>query len=219
MSRSLSHHPMQLSFTVLVIVWSLLFAPSFTFAQTPDHPYIIENLLGDEVYGDFVLGPGKLEVTINPGETKVVDITVSNRMGTPRMFEVTAEDAVGSQDPTQTVVLLGEDRGPYSMKDYVSVPTARFTLGHNERVRVPVTISIPQDAEPGGRYGSLLVSTVSQEANTGVDAGTSPQSAIVARIGSLFFITVPGETKKEGSLIQFGVVPERAIHQEGPLTF
>lgn len=182
-------------------------------------PYETEQLLGDEVYGDFVLGPGKLEVSINPGETKVIEITVSNRTGVERIFEVGFEDMTGSSDPNQTVILLGGEHGPYSLKDYVSVKAPRFKLPHNQRARIPVTISIPPNTPAGGLYGSVLVSTVSLEAKSGTDGNTKPQSAIVSRIGSLFFVTIPGEVERKGGLKNFGTVPEARFYQAGPLTF
>ncbi len=182
-------------------------------------PYVTENLLGDGVFGDFVVGPGKMELSINPGESKTVEITVSNRTGKPHFFEITSEDATGSLDPSQALILLGDDRGPYSMKDYVKVEAPRFELPHNVRARIPVTISIPPDAEPGGLYGSLLVSTVTTDAKAGDGAGTASQSAIVARIGSLFFITIPGKVEKDGALKDFTTVPPRSVFQNGPIPF
>lgn len=180
-------------------------------------PYKTEQLLGDEVVGDFVVGPGKMEITVLPGQTKTVEITVSNRTGALRTFELSTEDAVGSSDPSQTLVLLGDDRGPYSMKDYVQFIAPRFELPHNERARIPVTISVPANAEPGGLYGSVLVSTVSQEAKLGDEAGTAPQSAVVARIGTLFFITIPGEITRSGELKDFGTVAKQKFFQSGPI--
>jgi hypothetical protein len=182
-------------------------------------PYETETLLGDGVFGDFVVGPGKVELSINPGESKTVEITVSNRTGKTRIFEIVSEDAKGSTDPSQAMVLLGDDRGPYSMKDYVSVQAPRFELPHNVRARIPVTISVPADAEPGGLYGSVLVSTVSSEAREGGIEGTAPQSAVVARIGALFFITIPGASLKEGNLKDFTTVPSRSLYQNGPIPF
>lgn len=174
-------------------------------------PYVTEALLGEEVFGDFVVGPGKFEIAIQPGESKTVEVTVSNRTGGPRFFEIVAEDAMGSTDPSQTLVLLGDDRGPYSLKDYVKVQAPRFQLPHNTRARIPVTITIPPDAEPGGLYGSLLVSTVSTEAHAGDGQGTAPQSAVVARIGALFFVTIPGDVAKDGALKDFTTVPPQAL--------
>lgn len=183
-------------------------------------PYQIEGVPGgDSVLGDFVVGPGKADITIAPGETKTFQMTVTNRTGEPRMFNFTVEDATGSTDPSTSIVLLGDDRGPYSMKDYVKLPAMHFELGHNQRARIPVTISIPKDAEPGGRYGSVLVDTVAIKAESGDNMGTVPQSAIVARIGTLFFITIPGETLKEGKMTNFGTVPPKKFYQSSPINF
>ncbi|MFZ2252684.1 MAG: DUF916 domain-containing protein [Minisyncoccia bacterium] len=174
---------------------------------------------GDAVVGDFVVGPGKVDITVLPGETKVVEVLVTNRTGEERQFNVTIEDAEGSRDVNTTLVLLGDDRGPYSLKDYVSVPHKSFILGHNERARIPVTISLPQNAEPGGLYGSVLIDTVAIDAKPGDSAGAAPQSAIIARIGTLFFVTVPGDVEKNGSLSHFGTVPEKIFFQGSPINF
>jgi len=182
-------------------------------------PYKTEMLLGDQVYGDFVLGPGKVELTVKPGESKTIDVTVSNRTGTTHTFDISTEDISGSSDPSLALVLLGDDRGPYSLKDYIKVEAPRFDLPHNTRARIPVTITIPPDAEPGGLYGSLLVSTVTTKASSGGSDGTAPQSAVVARIGTSFFITIPGEVEKDGGLKDFGTIPKQSMYQTGPITF
>ncbi len=187
--------------------------------EAPKLPYVTETLLGDKVFGDFVVGPGKVELNVNPGESKTVEITVSNRTGATHTFEISAEDISGSSDPSRALVLLGDDRGPYSLKDYVKVEALRFELPHNQRARIPVTISIPTDAEPGGLYGSVLVSTVTTEARSGGVDGTLPQSAVVARIGTSFFVTIPGAVAKDGSLEDFGSVPLKKVFQNGPIPF
>lgn len=174
---------------------------------------------GGAVIGDFVVGPGKVDLTIKPGESKTVEMTVTNRTGERRKFNLTAEDAQGSQDTETAVVLLGDDIGPYSMKDFVSVPHTSFVLDHNQRARVPVTISLPVNADPGGLYGSVLVNTVAVDATPGDTGGTVPQSAIVARIGTLFFVTIPGAIEKDGSLKAFGTAPEQTFFQSGPVHF
>ena len=174
---------------------------------------------GDTVIGDFVVGPGKVDLTVSPGETKVVEVLVTNRTGEQRQFNLTVEDTKGSLDVDTAIVLLGDDRGPYSLKDYVSVPHKSFILGHNQRARIPVTVSLPLDAEPGGLYGSVLIDTVAVDATPGDGAGTAPQSAIIARIGTLFFVTVPGAVDTQGSLSHFGTVPEKIFFQGSPINF
>jgi hypothetical protein len=183
-------------------------------------PYVIEGIpAGDSVAGDFVVGPGKADITIKPGESKVVFMTVTNRTGERRIFNITVEDAEGSNDQRTPIKLLGNDRGPYSLKDYVSVPAYSFELGHNLRARVPVTITIPPDAEPGGRYGSVLIDTVAIESNAGDTEATVPQSAIVARVGTLFFVTIPGEIERDSMLTQFGTIGGKQLYANGPIPF
>lgn len=186
------------------------------------HAYTVEKIPeGDTPVGDFVVGPTKTELSLEPGTEHPLELLVTNRMGERRVFNLTTEDMKGSDDLTQNIVLLGDDRGPYSLKDYLKISDTRIELESGERARIPVIISIPKDAQPGGLYGSVLVSTAPQ-ARPGESDGTGAQagSVIVARIGSLFFITVPGDVKKEGNLVKFSTLPEgKKLFSRGPIDF
>jgi hypothetical protein len=175
----------------------------------------------DNVVGDFVVGPGRIELEIKPGEEKVTNIIVTNRMGDTREFRLEIEDTAGSNDPKEAVVLLGSDRGPYSLKDYISYDESSFVLRQGERATIPVTIRVPEDAEPGGLYGSVLTTTHSlpvEQGGLGEDE-TQGGMAIVSRIGTLFFVTVPGDIEKEGALTGFSTIPDKAVFQSGPIRF
>lgn len=172
----------------------------------------------DVVVGDFVVGPGKTELTIKPGESRTVEIILTNRIGDTRDFNLEVEDAIGTNDPSTAVALLGTRQGPYTLRDYVQLPKATITLEHNERAHIPVTISVPADAEAGGRYGSILVTTVSKDAEVG-NGGAAPSSAVIARVGTLFFLTIPGDTNIEGELHSFKTIPDKMIFTKGPVNF
>lgn len=182
-------------------------------------PYPTESLPSAEVYRDFVVGPGKFEIELAPGESKIVELVVSNRMGEKKRFSLTAEDMTGSTDPTQAVKLLREEKGPYTLKDYISVPQTEFDLEHGMRARIPVTVSLPPDAEPGGRYGSLLVSIISSSNGEGDTSGAVPGSVVISRIGTLFFVTNPGEVTQELKLVDFTTAGERKVFTKGPINF
>jgi len=220
--------------TVLVCTVVILFFFGITDAFAQENVATATNpILASEVYvtemledapgaapaGDFVVGPGKAELVINPGESRTIELVVSNRTGETRIFNLEVEDAVGSYDIQSPVVLLGDDRSPYTLRDYISFASPSFELAHNQRVRIPVTVSIPPDAEAGGRYGSVLVTTVSKKAEQNPDDGASASSAIVSRLGTLFFITVPGDIQKEGELQSFATVPDRKFFTDGPINF
>ena len=167
--------------------------------------------------GDFVVGPGKIEVEGKPGETIIKEISITNRISDDRIFELTVEDITGSQDPDTSVVLLGEEKGPYTIKDYVSFPQKTFKLNLGERAWIPVSITIPQDAEPGGLYGSVLISTLSKSA-TG-ESDVSARSPVIARVGTLFFVTVPGEIKRDGYTKEISLSDDKWWYEKGPIKF
>lgn len=178
--------------------------------------YRIQALEGDVVYGDFVVGPGKVELEIAPGSSKTVMLSVSNRTGADKLFEILVEDAEGSTDPNTPIVLLGDDVGPYTIKDLIQIDDTSFVIGHNQKVQIPVTVSLPTNAEPGGRYGSVLVTTTSVGST---EASTAPSTAIVSRIGTIFFVTTPGLENREGSLTTFSTSPQKKWYRTGPINF
>ncbi len=181
--------------------------------------YSVEHIGSNDAIGDFVVGPGKVELTIKPGESRTVEIATTNRMGDLRQFNLEVEDATGSADPEKSIILLGDERGPYTLRDYISFPTEHYDLKNGERARIPVTISIPADAEPGGRYGSVLVTTVSKQGQDGTVAGAAPASAVVTRVGTLFFITIPGDIETGGEFKKFATIPNKSWFDKGPIHF
>ena len=207
-------------FSLSVFVLLALSLTASAQSTEPGNPYRTEGIGGDEVLGDFVVGPGKVDLTLNPGETRTIEILVTNRTGERRIFNLSSEDAAGSRDQSVALQLLGDQRGPYSIRDYISVPAKSFVLEQNQRAHIPVTISVPLDAEPGGLYGSLIVDTVAIDAVAGdAAAGTVPQSAIVARVGTLFFVTIPGALEHDAALTEFGTLQKHKFYQSGPVTF
>ena len=65
--------------------------------------YPIEQIPGgNEVVGDFVVGPTKTDLTLTPGSEQVVELMVTNRMGDRRLFNLSTEDVKGSTDPATT---------------------------------------------------------------------------------------------------------------------
>ena len=164
-----------------------------------------ENLPDNKVYNDFAVGPGKIEMELAPGETGTFDLMISNRLGTDKTFTLSLEDFKGSEDPNQTVVLLGNEKGPYSLKDFVKVGDNKINLGHGLRARVPVSVSIPKNTEPGGLYGSVVVGTMSKGDTQASTTGVLANNPVFTRVGVLIFIKIKGNVKEDGKLVDFKV--------------
>ncbi len=79
---------------------------------------------------------------------------------------------------------------------WITLGSTTLTLEPNQLVRVPVTITVPLNAEPGGHYGAVLFhSTPVGTTSTGSATGSS--------IATLFLVTVAGRAERSGELVEF----------------
>ncbi|MCI0542566.1 hypothetical protein L0Y69_02330 [bacterium] len=148
---------------------------------------------------DFSISPAKIETLVAPGDMVTRMLTVSNRHARSLDFSVSVEDISGSNNPQDPVVIGGErvDQGVYSLKDFLKPEISSFTLGSNEEITFIVTISIPEDAPPGGKYGSVLISSA------GNMSGSGGGAVAISRLAALFFVRVEGEAMESGELQDF----------------
>lgn len=180
--------------------------------------YKIEDLSNVPVANDFVLGGGKIELWMDAGDESTKELMITNRLGRTMDFKIDIEDFKGSRNIEETIVLLGEEKGPYSLRDYLKPEITEFTLNHGQRMILPVKISIPQNAEPGGLYGSVLVTTNPPKTEMEVEKEKAKGGVrLISRLSSLFFIRVKGEVKEEGMLKDFQL--EKKYYEKGPIPF
>jgi hypothetical protein len=172
-----------------------------------------------EVDNDFVVGPGKTELRMNPGETSVRTMTVTNRQGMERQFTIQIEDFTSPESEADGVIkLLGEEKGPYSLRDYLNPDIRSFVLQHGDRATIQVEISIPEDATPGNLFGAVIVTDAPTDPLEIKREGEVSGGVIVrSRIASLFFVRVNGEVDEQGLMESFKT--DKKIYVKPPITF
>ncbi len=179
--------------------------------------YVVEDL-HLSTQGTIIVGPGKTEVLLNPGDTYNFEFAVTNVSGMTKIIKLTTEDASGSSDPTEGMTFLGQEKGPYSIKDFVRPEIDQVTLETGQRLRVPVAITVPEDAEPGGLYGALMAAAYNIDQYGRPEVGTAAgQVNIITRVASLLFVRVAGETVESGFLKDF--YPAKNFYEAGPVNF
>jgi len=182
------------------------------------YAYEITEVAVDEV-GDFILEPAKIDVFVSAGETVTETLRIINRTGETLKFTVDIEDTTGSKEGSRAIVLLGDERGPYSLRDYIRPETNEFTLKSKQQISLPVRISVPADAEPGGLYGTVLISSADVSRVEG-ENGAAGGATTISRLGALFFVRVSGDVAEDGALEDFGLKENKTLfYDEGPSGF
>jgi uncharacterized protein YxeA len=173
-----------------------------------------------QAQNDFVVEPGKTEIFVNPGESVTKSITITNRIGKNVKFKLTTEDMVGTNDLQSPIKLLGDEKGPYSIKDFIKPEISEFELALGDKIVIPVTVTVPVDAEPRGYYGALIVSNEPEVLGDAQSKDTEGKARLVSRIGSLFFLRINGEGKEGGSLEDFKIIgPSKTFYENRPKGF
>jgi hypothetical protein len=211
------------TYAILIIFAVFVAGVAFVHSVNAALPYSLEQLPNTIDYHDFVVGPGKIELQLSPGQSQTIDLTVANRLGSDKVFSITEEDFTGSENPDQPVILLGSDRGPYSLKDDIYIPSATIPIPFGDKAHIPITVTVPENAQPGALYGSVLVSVVSSPGTT-TPSGVGASNPIITRIGTLFFVRIPGTVEADGQLTGFSlasghVVWSSSLSKTSPILF
>lgn len=163
----------------------------------------------------FEIAPPLLPVKGDPGSTVKAEILLRNISKTDLFVTSEVNDFTAEgEDGTPKLLLDATEPNPYSLKPWVNIKTG-FTLKTKQLEKLPVTITIPKNAAPGGYYGVIRFSGRPPELEgTGV--------SLSASLGSLVFLTVNGAAQEEVTVEEFSVNnggKAGKIFENPPLTF
>lgn len=190
------------------------------FSQAKDIMAFQKTKIDMEAQNDFIVEPGKTEVFLNAGESATKSITITNRINKTVKFKLTTEDMKGTSDRESPIKLLGDEQGPYSIKDFIRPEISEFSLELGEKITIPIKVSIPLDSEPKGYYGALIVSNEPEILGDEQSKETEGRARLISRIGSLFFLRINGEGKESGNLEDFKISgPSQVFYENKPQGF
>jgi hypothetical protein len=145
---------------------------------------------------DFDMGPTRFTLELAPGEETTIQVQITSRMSARRGFTFESEDFQPGTTESQAADLLGPQRGPYTARDWIHAAVPSLELDHGQRAFVPVTVTVPKDADPGDHYAALLLRRT-PIASEKTDKGFE----VISRVGALFLITVKGPVIRKTSIM------------------
>lgn len=142
------------------------------------------------------LSPLRTDLTMQPGETKTVQIHVTN----PSSFDISVTSLqndfiADGEDGTPALILEeGKFAETHSLKKFMQ-PIADKTIAAGQSEAFDVTIVVPEDAEPGGYFGAVRFVPTTPESGGQVNLSIST--------ASLILLTVEGKTTEKLHLTDF----------------
>ena len=154
------------------------------------------------------ISPLTFELTANPGDVLTNKLKVYNPTENIIGIKMEVEDFTVTGEMGEVIIEPAETE-TYSLAAWITTEPIEFTLGPREQKFVNFTLKVPENAEPGGHYGSVLASTVGAIGEEVI--GTT----IAQKVGALVLLTVAGEIKESllvkefsaPSFLEYGPVP------------
>jgi len=170
-------------------------------------------ILAKSVLAQLSIGisPLTFELTANPGDVVENYLKVYNPSpDTTIKIGMVLEDIAPTGEAGHVIVEPAETE-TYSLARWITVEPAEFDLNPKEEKFIKFTITVPENAEPGGHYGTVIAGA------KGVTGPAAVGAAIAPRIGALVLLTVPGIMKEE--LVVKSFATPRNYFEYGPIPF
>jgi hypothetical protein len=182
------------------ILTAIVLGSLFSFALSNYSPVMAQTSSSNGTGQALEIAPPMITLTVDPGQTITTKINIRNISGGSLVVSGEINDFVAAGEDGTPKLLMDEkssSSNPYSIIDWVS-PMPQLTLVSRQKESLPLTITVPKSAAPGGHYGVVrFTGTPPELEGTGM--------ALSASLGSLIMLRVSGDVKEELSLIDFSV--------------
>jgi len=162
---------------------------------------------------NLLFSPPIIELDLRKGQSYQQIVKLENRSNQVQTYYPIIQDFVAQGEEGAQEFLPAEESGSgaYSLKDWISISDEPLILGAGEKTAFVMTIDVPADAEPGGRYAALLFTTEPPDVSgiTGVGVAT--------KTGPIILGTVPGLVVEDATVKEFSV--SRDYYEYPPVDF
>lgn len=174
------------------------------------------SLLTNSVHAQTAEGlsaiPPRLELTIKPDGVASQIIKVRNESSKEKNITITVEDFVVNDDiGTPTIITSTKEDNRWAASSWIQVSPSSVKLKGGETKSLTLTVMPPANALPGGHYAMVLHSPDNQ-----VSLIDSTGSSIQTKVGTLVYITIPGNIRQSATVKDF-TAPK--FSEFGPIDF
>lgn len=159
----------------------------------------------------ITVSPQSLDTAVNPGQSTTNVFRITNGSNQPMTVQPTPKNFVPRGN--EGAIEIAEDDTPYSLAQWLSVnPGGETTIAPGQTADFEVTINVPENADPGGHFGSVVFRTL-----------PSPQPGSAATVSQevapVILVRVPGDAKEEAGITSFRAINTPIVTSDKPITF
>jgi hypothetical protein len=158
----------------------------------------------------FAVSPPTVELAAEPGQAVKSSVKIINLTDLPLSLSIERRSFVARGDEGQ--VDLVENNPLYTLAPWFHISSATIEVAPRDTKLVEFSVAVPPNAQPGGRYGSLVFKTKKDQLSSGQSG-----AAVSQELGALIFLRVLGNANEQLAIGSFG--PQRQWYEHGPVNF
>lgn len=161
----------------------------------------------------FTVAPALSDLSVKPGDSKVIDIILNNTDKESIKFWPEITDIVFNEEGIAQFMPSSAKTGNNSrfISGWTKLAEGPLILAPGKVTPYKVTLKIPPQAEPGGHYGAILFSQ-----QPALSLGKPADIFLSTKVASLLYLDVEGVTKREFRINQFRT--EHKIYTSFPIS-
>ncbi len=153
------------------------------------------------------ISPIRVELKGNPGQVIMQDMTLTNDTKVNQIFYSSFANFEAQGETGNPEFVESKD----DLDKWITADTS-IALKPGDSVIVPIKISVPNNALPGGHFAAVFWGTnPNKPDNSNVSIG--------AKVGMLILLSVSGDVKEEAGLISFGTTDNKFWYNTLPVSF
>lgn len=143
--------------------------------------------------------PPRLEITALPGKTISKEIKVRNESNVERILSTSVKDFIVTDDKGTPIQLDSDasQNNRWAASSWIHISETKIKLKAGETKSLILTVIVPDNALSGGHYAMVLHSPKNETILT------QTGSAVETNVGTLVYITVPGDIKQNAQIKDF----------------
>jgi hypothetical protein len=161
----------------------------------------------------LTITPPLFQINLQPGEHWASGIEVVNGnpydltvYAQPVLFESSGESGRPRFKDPPTIDGTNAAPDQTTLAGWITVPTGPLVIKREQTITIPIAITVPIDAAPGGHYAAILIGNRAPQ-------GSREESAlsVTSSIASLIMLRVAGTVIEQGRIRDFAT--EHAVYQ------
>lgn len=156
----------------------------------------------------ITVSPARLEVSGDPGKTISGDFIIVNDQNYAQTFYTSTENfEAQGESGTPSFSAANKD----GLSKWIAV-VDKIEVKAGDRVRVPFVVTIPANADAGGHFAAIFLTTAPPQA-------LGSEVSIGSKVGMLMLLRVSGDIKEGGGVLTFKTKDDKTFLTSLPVHF